>query len=79
MAQKLFSLPRFGQVVIGINGGMARMRTAHPLDFASMKRELPEDLRCNPLKKSKDLAQAELIEHLVRECLPHLNGLAAQR
>ncbi len=38
MGQKLLSVPRFDQVVIGINGGMALMRTVHPLDFARIKR-----------------------------------------
>lgn len=75
MGQKLLSVPRFDQVVIGINGGMARMRTVHPLDFARIKRQLSQDLRRDPLKKTKDMAQAELIEQLVLECLPHLNKL----
>ena len=75
--QKLLSVPRFDHVVIGINGGMARMRTVHPLDFASIKRQLPEDPRRDPLKKTKDMAQAQLIEQLMRECLPHFNGLTA--
>ncbi len=78
MGQKLLSVPRFDQVVIGINGGMARMRTVHPLDFARIKRQLSQDLRRDPLKKTKDMAQAELIEQLVRECLPHLNKLPVQ-
>jgi hypothetical protein len=42
------------------------------------KRQLPEDLRRDPLKKTKDMAQAELIEQLVRECLPHLKRLPGQ-
>ncbi len=77
MGQKLLSVPRFDQVVIGINGGMARLRTVHPLDFARIKRQLSQDLRRDPLKKTKDMAQAALIEQLVRECLPHLNKLDA--
>lgn len=79
MGQKLLSVPRFDQVVVGINGGMARMRTVQPLDFARIKRQLSQDKRRDPLKKTKDMAQAELIEQLVRECLPHLNGLTAHR
>ena len=76
MGQKLLSVPRFDQAVIGINGAMACMRTVHPLDFARIKRELPEDLRRDPLKKTKDSAQAELIEQLVRESLPHVARLS---
>ena len=72
MGQKLLSVPRFDQVVVGINGGMARMRTVHPLDFARIKRQLSQDFRRDPLKKTKDMAQADMIEMLVQECLPHL-------
>ena len=72
MRQKLLSVPRFDQVVVGINGGMARMRTVHPLDFACIKRQLSHDLRRDPLKKTKDMAQADMIQVLVQECLPHL-------
>ncbi len=72
MGQKLLSVPRFDQVVIGINGGMARMRTVHPLDFAHIKRQLSQDLPREPLKKTKDMAQAMMIEQLVHEYLPHL-------
>ena len=72
---KLLSVPRFDQVVIAINGGMALMRTVHPLDFACIERQLPEDLRRDPLKKTKDMAQTELLEQLVRESLPRVARL----
>lgn len=72
MGQKLLSVPRFEQVVIGVNGAMARMRTVHPLDFARIKRELSQNRDRNPLKKAKDLAQAEMVEGLVRDYLPQL-------
>lgn len=72
MGQKLLSVPRFEQVVIGVNGAMARMRTVHPLDFARIKRELSQNRDRNPLKKAKDLAQAEMVDALVRDYLPHL-------
>lgn len=76
MGQKLLSVPRFDQVVIGINGAMARMRTVHPLDFARIKRELSKNVDRDPLKKTKDLAQAEMVEALVREYLPNLAARA---
>lgn len=53
--------------------GMARIRTVYPLDFARIKRELSTDRNRNPLKKTKDLAQADMVEKLVHECLPHLD------
>lgn len=72
MGQKLLSVPRFDQVVIGINGGMARMRTVHPLHFARIKRQLAKEPRRDARKKAKDLAQAEMVQQLVKEYLPHL-------
>ena len=72
MGQKLLSVPRFDQVVVGINGGMARMRTVHPLHFARIKRQLSKDPNRDPRKKAKDLAQAEMVQALVKEYLPHL-------
>ena len=61
MGQKPLSVPHFDQAVIGINGGMERMHTVHPLDFASIKRQLSMDLRREPFKKTKNMARAELI------------------
>jgi hypothetical protein len=72
MGQKLLSVPRFDQVVIGVNGGMARMRTVHPLHFARIKRQLSKDPNRDPRKKAKDLAQADMVEALVKEYLPNL-------
>jgi len=74
IGQKLLSVPRFDQVVIGTNGGMARMRTVHPLHFARIKRQLSKDANRDPRKKAKDLAQAEMVQALVKEYLPHLGA-----
>jgi hypothetical protein len=65
-------VPRFDQVVIGINGSMARMRTVHPLHFARIKRQLAKDPARDPRKKAKDVAQAEMTQALVEEFLPQL-------
>jgi hypothetical protein len=72
MGQKLLSVPRFEQMVVGVNGGMARMRTVHPLHFARIKRQLAKDRDRDPLKKKKDVAQANMVERLVKEYLPQL-------
>lgn len=72
MGQKLLSVPRFDQVVIGINGGMARMRTVHPLHFARIKRQLAKEPRRDPRKRAKDLAQAAMVQAMVKQYLPHL-------
>lgn len=72
MGEKLLSAPRFSQVVIGTSGAMARMTTVHPMAFARIKRQLSQDRTRDPRKASKDAAQAEQVERLVREFLPHL-------
>ena len=72
MGQKLLSVPRFEQVMVGVHGGMARMRTVHPLDFARIKRELAKDVDREPLKKTKDRSQADPVEKLVADYLPFL-------
>jgi hypothetical protein len=72
MGQKLLSVPRFDQVVVGVNGAMARMRTVHPLHFAGIKRQLSKDANRDPRKKAKDVAQADMVQALVKEYLPHL-------
>jgi hypothetical protein len=72
MGQKLLSVPRFSQVVVGVNGGMARMRTVHPLDFARIKQQLAKDAKRDPRKKAKDPAQAAMVQELVKSHLPQL-------
>ena len=74
MGQKLLSVPRFSQVIVGLGGGMARMRTVHPLHFARIKRELARQRGRDPLKKKKDRGQAEQVERLVQEYLVHLSA-----
>jgi len=76
MGQKLLSVPRFDQVVVGVNGGMARMRTVHPLHFARIKRQLSKDPSRDPRKKAKDVAQSDMVQALVKEYLPHLSNTA---
>jgi hypothetical protein len=76
---KLLSVPRFDQVVVGVNGGMARLRTVHPLHFASIKRQLAKDANRDPRKKTKDVAQADMVQALVRDYLPHLAGGAGAK
>lgn len=70
--ERLLSVPRFSQVVIGTNGAMARMTTVHPIAFARIKRHLSQDPDRDPRKAPKDAAQASQVEDLVREYLPHL-------
>jgi hypothetical protein len=63
---------KFSQVVIGTSGAMARMQTVHPMAFARIKRQLSADPARDPRNAPKDLAQADMVEQLVHEYLPHL-------
>lgn len=73
-AERLLAAPRFSQMVVSSSGHMARMNTIHPLYFAAVKRWLAELPERDPLKRQRDLLQAELVEELVEEYLPHLQG-----
>jgi hypothetical protein len=70
--QRLLSVPRFSQVVVGLNGAMARMTTVHPMAFARIKRQLGHSAQRERHKAPKDLQQAKLVEAMVREYLPQL-------
>jgi Nucleotidyltransferase len=61
---------RFSSVAVSTRGQMARMHTIAPLGFVKFKESLavqPED----PLKRSGDHSQAELVRERVRQYLPH--------
>lgn len=70
--QRLLSVPKFSQVVVGTNGAMAMLTTVHPLAFARIKRQLSQDPKREALKAKKDAQQADLVEQVVHEFLPHL-------
>jgi hypothetical protein len=71
-AQRLLSVPKFSQVVVGTSGAMARMPTVHPMAFARIKRQLSQDPKRDPRKAPKDRAQADIVELLVPQFLPQL-------
>ncbi len=70
--QALIDARRFDQVIVSTSGQMARMLTIHPLDFAKVKRTLAAMQERDPLKRSKDLLQAQIAEDLVVQYLPQL-------
>jgi hypothetical protein len=70
--QALIDARRFDQVIVSTSGHMARMQTIHPLDFAKVKRTLSTMRERDPLKRSKDLLQAQIAEDLVERYLPNL-------
>jgi hypothetical protein len=75
--QRLLSVPRFAQVVVGTSGAMATMTTVHPLAFARIKRQLAKDPKRERLKASKDRAQADMVAALAKAYLPHLTSTGA--
>jgi hypothetical protein len=57
-------------MVVATNGAMAVMHTMHPLDFVKIKRGLANYPTRDPLKRTKDLLQADLVEELVHSHMP---------
>jgi hypothetical protein len=73
--EQLLSAARFSQVIVSLNGAMARMHTVHPLAFARIKKQLATKAGRDPLKAPKDALQAKLVLQLVASHLPHLKEL----
>lgn len=67
---RIHGASRFSQMVVGTNGEMAWMNTMHPMAFASIERVLADFPNREPLKRSKDRLQADLVEALVHEYMP---------
>lgn len=68
----LLSAPRFRQVVVGVNGGMAEMLTIDPRAFVLYKIHLSQKEDRDPIKKPRDVAQARAVFNLIQDRLPHL-------
>lgn len=71
-AQMLLDSPAFSAVIVASNGKMARMHTLHPLAFAKFKRWMSVLPSREGLKRRRDALQADAVESLVRQYLPHL-------
>ena len=69
---QMASSARFAQMVVSASGHMALMTTLHPLTFSRLKLALASSPTRNPLKKSRDALQAQVVAQLVEEMLPHL-------
>lgn len=63
----LMNAPGFSAVVMDSRGRMARMNTISPVVFARFKRWLSGRPGRDPLKRSRDMRQAELVEQLIEE------------
>lgn len=68
----LLSGPRFSSMIVSPSGYMARMETISPLTFVKFKRWMAAQADRDPMKTSRDSLQADLVEQLIEEYLPHL-------
>lgn len=71
-AQMLLDSPAFSAVIVASNGKMARMHTLHPLAFVRFKRWMCALPSRDALKRRRDALQADAVESLVQQYLPHL-------
>lgn len=63
---------KFSAMIVSSTGRMARMNTISPVVFTRFKRWMAEQADRDPIKRRRDLLQAELVEELTREYLPHI-------
>jgi hypothetical protein len=71
-ASALLNAPRFSGVIVSTSGHMARMNTISPVAFSEFKRWLAGQPDRDPLKRSRDRRQAELVDMLVDGYFPNL-------
>jgi hypothetical protein len=73
-AGTLRSSSLFTCVIVSTNGHMARIRTVSPIAFCAFKRWMAAQPERDPMKKSRDSLQADMVEQVVHEFLPHLES-----
>ena len=71
-AAELLNAPRFSAMIVSPSGDMARITTISPIAFARFKRWLATQSTRDPMKRSRDTMQADVVEQIVAEYLPHL-------
>lgn len=71
-AAELLNAPRFSAMIVSPSGDMARMTTISPIAFVRFKRWLAAQPTRDPMKRSRDTMQADVVEQIVAEYLPHL-------
>jgi hypothetical protein len=69
-ASVLLDSPRFSAVIVATNGTMARMHTVHPATFVAFKRWLAGQPDRDPLKRRRDVLQADAVQVLLEQYLP---------
>lgn len=69
-ASVLTSAPRFEQIVVGVNGRMAVMRTVAPAVFVEFKRWMAAEAQGRePAKRRRDSLQADIVQKLLEDQL----------
>jgi hypothetical protein len=71
-AGDLMNAPEFTEIVVAESGAMARMTTIHPSVFVNFKRWMAKEPDRDPLKRRRDALQADAVEWVLHERLPHL-------
>lgn len=71
-ANVLLDAPGFTSVIFATNGTMARMNTVHPATFVSFKRWLASQPGRDPLKRRRDVLQADAVQALLEQYLPQI-------
>ena len=69
-ANLLLDSPGFSAVIVATNGAMARMHTVHPATFVAFKRWLAEQPDRDPLKRRRDVLQADAVQQLLEQYFP---------
>jgi len=71
-ANVLLDSPGFSSVIVATNGTMARMNTLHPATFVAFKRWMAGQADRDPLKRCRDVLQADAVQVLVDQYLPQV-------
>jgi hypothetical protein len=71
-ASDLINAREFSEIVIEVDGTMARMTTIHPADFVKFKRWMSKQTDRLAIKRRRDSMQADAVEWLLEERLPQL-------
>lgn len=69
-ANVLLDSPGFSAVIVATNGTMARMHTVQPSTFVAFKRWMAEQPDRDPLKRRRDMLQADGVQTLLEQYLP---------
>lgn len=78
-ASVLLGGPQLSVVIASSSGHMARMRTVAPGAFSEFKRWMAARADRDPMKRARDRLQAEIVEEMVAEYLPHLAPARANK